>query len=210
MVHLSGSANRLKILFHATVLLLGGMVACVSPLEIDTPREWITNIDSLITTPGVINGIGDSLNARVNGSQISFAALVERPFHNGELPSGHYLTVRAATQLPDGDEYQVVSLRLDRVSDTGVYRINGPYSAPRDIDTLGPPVYGAQYLQKRAGGFPAAYVSDGNLGGEIHVVRIDTVRRVMVGTFWFRGYSADRDETIDVDRGVFRLALDVR
>jgi hypothetical protein len=127
MVHLSGSANRLKILFHATVLLLGGMVACVSPLEIDTPREWITNIDSLITTPGVINGIGDSLNARVNGSQISFAALVERPFHNGELPSGHYLTVRAATQLPDGDEYQVVSLRLDRVSDTGVYRINGPY-----------------------------------------------------------------------------------
>lgn len=209
MVHLSGSQTRSRILFHATVLLLGGMVACVSPLEIDTPREWVTNIDSILTTPGVINGAGDSLNARIDGMQTSFGTLVERPFHNGEFASGHYLTVRAATQLPDGNEYQLVSLRLDGVRDTGVYTINAPYSAPREIDTLAPPVYAAQYVRKRSGGFPDYFLSDRDLGGEIHVVRIDTARRVMVGTFWFRGYNAERDTIINIDRGVFRLSLDV-
>jgi hypothetical protein len=209
MVHLSGSSNRSKILFHASVLLLGGMVACVSPLDIDTPRQWIINTDSILVSPGVINGLGDSLNARIDGMQVTFGTLVERPFHNGEFANGHYLTVRAATQLPDGDEYQLVSLRLDGVRDTGIYAINAPYSAPKEIDTLAPPVYAAQYVRKRSGGFPDYFLSDKNLGGEIHVLRIDRDRRVMVGTFWFRGYNAERDTIINVDRGVFRLALDV-
>src|SRR5688572_28979360 len=110
MIHLSGPANRILFLFYASVLLLGGVVACKSPLEIDTPRI-VTPIDP---DPGIITGLGDSIDARVSGHRVTFGALVERPFHNGEFAAGHYLTVRAATHHPDGGEYQIVSLRLDR------------------------------------------------------------------------------------------------
>ena len=206
MIHLAGPANRILILFYASVLLLGGVVACKSPLDIDTPRI-ITPIDP---DPGIINGSGDSINARVNGSKVTFGALVERPFHNGHFAAGHYLTVRAATHHANGDEYQVVSLRLDRVRDTGTYAINGEYSAPKSIDTTAPPIYGAAYVQKRSGSFAEHYLSSSRLGGEIRVTVIDTLRRNMIGTFWFRAYNADRDTIINVDQGVFRLSLDAQ
>ena len=73
------------------------------------------------------------------------------------VTAGSSSAVRAATQLPDGDEYQLVSLRLDGVRDTGTYVINAPYSAPREIDTLAPPDYGAQYVRNRSGGWKVAF-----------------------------------------------------
>jgi hypothetical protein len=39
------------------------------------------------------------------------------------------------------------------------------------------------------------------------VVRIDTERGVMVGTFWFTGYSTELDSIVRVDGGAFRLHL---
>jgi hypothetical protein len=44
-------------------------------------------------------------------------------------------------------------------------------------------------------------------GGTIRVVRIDTVRNVIAGTFSFKGYSVEQDAMMVVEQGAFRLQV---
>ena len=191
-------------------LLLAGAGACTNPIDIDTPRRLTqVNIDSLVTSPDFIRAPGDSIFARIAGHPIVFATEVQRPvFHNARLNSGYYLTVQATRYGLYGRDYELMSIRLDAIRDTGTYKVNAPYSAPKQIDSLGTPKYGASYERRVDGGFPEAFrTGDPRFGGTIRVLRIDEEHGVLVGTFSFTGHSAERDETVIVDQGAFRLRL---
>jgi hypothetical protein len=189
--------------------LAASLTSCKSPLEIDTPRRGEKLPPTEIDDPEFIFDVGDSILARINGRRQVFANEVLRPvWRNGTFDGGYYATVKATSwEGLDGDEYEILSLRLDNVRDTGTYTINSPYSAPKAIDSLGQPRYGASYQRKDPNGFPEVFQSDSARGGQIQVVRIDRERGVMIGTFWFNGYNQERDTVILIDKGAFRLQL---
>ena len=200
------SMSALVLLALVSALSAGN---CVDPLSIETPRkQWVVNLDSLVTTEPFIRGPGDSLHAVIAGESIPFANEVQRPFHNGVVGSAHYVTVQASRQSLDGRAYEVLSLRLDAIRDTGTYRINSAYSAPKTIDSFATPVYAAQFERRRVGGYPEAFrTGTSKAGGSIRVVRIDEETGVMVGNFALTAYCAEIDSTIDIALGVFRLQL---
>jgi hypothetical protein len=190
--------------------LLAALQSCGNPLDIDTPRRITrVNIDSLISTDTFIHAPGDSIFAHVDDNEVVFATEVLRPlFHNGYIHDAYYITVQASRYGLNSPDYEVMSLRLDDVRDTGTYQFNAGYSAPKQIDTLQPPQFGASYERRINGGFPEAYTTgDARAAGSVHVVKIDEDRGVMVGTFSFTGYNAERDSIVAVDRGAFRLQL---
>jgi hypothetical protein len=184
--------------------------ACINPLDVDTPRrQWVINIDSIAASDAFSKAPGDSMRAVVAGEEIEFATEVQRPtFHNGRFRNAEYVTVQASRQSLNGRDYEILSLRLDAVRDTGSFIINGAYSAPKNLDSLAPPTYAVQYERRLGGGFPETYRTgvEGS-SGVIRVVRIDDDRGVMTGTFSFVAYSAERDTTISVGSGTFRVQL---
>ncbi len=191
----------------ATLAMVVLMVCCSSPLDVDTPRDVVVVPATVPTDPNFLFGSGDSLMARVDGRPQVFATEVLRPeWHNGRFGDGYFVTVKATSWGLDGVEYEILSLRLDNVRDTGTFAINDAYSAPKEIDSLGPPRYGATYERRRQG-FPEVYRSDSAHVGEVRVVRIDRDRGLLIGAFWFRAHCRELDTTITVDKGVFRLDL---
>lgn len=202
--------QRLLSLLVLPALMALACASCGNPLGIDTPRRVReVNLDSLVSTDPFLRAPGDSIFAFIAGNDVVFAMEVERPaFHNRLTQRGYYVTVRATRYGLNDRDYEVLSLRLDAVRDTGVYVINSPYSAPKQIDTMAPTQYGASYERRMNGGFPESYntgVRDAS--GTVRVVRIDETLGVMVGTFEFTGYSAAKDSIVFVDRGAFRLQL---
>lgn len=188
------------------VVLLGG---CVDPLGIDTPRrQFEVNLDSIVTSEPFIRGSGDSLRAIVGSEPIVFATEVLRPtFHNGVFRNAHYVTVQASRQSLNSPDYDILSLRLDAITDTGTYTINGSYSAPKTVDSFGTPIYAAQY-ERRAGGFPETYRTGvPRSEGRLRVARIDTALNVMVGSFTLTAYCAELDTTMTIQQGTFRVQL---
>ncbi|MBC8144767.1 MAG: hypothetical protein H7X80_04220 [bacterium] len=187
------------------------LTACVDPIEIITPRrEWIVNLDSLVGTDHFVRGPGDSIQAVVDGSDITFATEVQRSFHNGVYRNAHYVTVKASRQSLKNSDYDAMYLRLDAIRDTGVYEFNGLYSQPKDVDSLANPTYGALY-ERRHGDFTESYgTGHPNTGGTVHVARIDTMLGVMVGTFSFTGYDVVNVKYAPIARGAFRVQLQSR
>lgn len=201
---------------HLPLLVLMMMAAalalhsCGNPLAVDTPRRVKkVNLDSLVSTEPFINAPGDSIFAHVHGVEVVFATEVLRPkFHNKKTSRGYYLTVQANRLALNSSDYETLALRIDAVTDTGTYRINAPYSAPKQLDSLGPPQYGASYERRIAGNFFEAYGTGmARSGGIIRVVKIDEERGVLVGTFEFKGYDAPTDSVASIDHGAFRLQL---
>jgi hypothetical protein len=195
----------------ASLVLLSG---CVDPIDgyNTNRRQWEVNLDSLVATEPFVRGPGDSLLARVAGEDVVFATEVQRPsFHNGIYRDAYYVTVQASRQSLSGRDYEIISLRLDAIRDTGDYQINGTYSAPKDLDSLAEPTYAAQYERRTSGGFPETYRTiEARPENHVRVARIDEANGVMVGTFAFTGYSAERDTTISIVRGAFRLQIPKR
>lgn len=184
--------------------------ACVDPLDIVTPRrQWEVNLDSLVSAEPFFRAPGDSIQAVVAGVEVSFATEVQRPtFHNGIYRQAQYVTIQASKQSLSGRDYEIISLRLDAVRDTGTYAINGAYSAPKILDSLGEPTYAAQYERRIAGGFPETYrTGRARTGGTIRVARIDSSQQVMVGTFTFTALDEEHDNSIAIARGAFRVQL---
>gem|GEM_PF-2410129 len=199
-----------RCLLLVSALLAAACASCGDPLSVNTPRRLkLVNLDSLVAAEPFIRAPGDSIFAYIGGVDVVFATEVLRPvFHNRQTSRGYYVTVQATRYGLDSRDYEVLSLRLDAVRDTGLYRINAPYSAPKQIDTTAPPRYGGAYERRLNGGFPESYVTGvGGSSGTVRVVRIDEEHGVMVGIFEFTGYSAVRDSAIFVDRGAFRLQL---
>lgn len=194
----------------AIAMLLAGLQSCGNPVDIDTPRRLTrVNLDSVVVTLAFLGAPGDSIFAYLGETEVIFATAVERPlFYNRKLPNGHFVTVRATRYGLNRDAYEIMSLRLDAVRDTGTYIINAPYSQPKQIEPDSVPLYGATYDRRNGRDFPESYRA-GNPGtsGEIRVVKIDEDRGVMVGTFRFTGYSAEKDSIITVSNGAFRLQL---
>lgn len=201
---------RLLLLLILPALMALVCASCGNPLGIDTPRRiHEVNLDSLVSSDPFLRARGDSIFAYIGGSDVVFATEVQRPvFHNRLTQRGYYVTVQATRFGLNGRDYEVLSLRLDAVRDTGTYIINSPYSAPKQIDTMGPTQYGAAYERRLNAGFPESYITGiRNASGTVRVVRIDETIGVMVGTFEFTGYSAAKDSIVFVDRGAFRLQL---
>jgi len=194
------------VLLAATLTTL--FVGCASPLDVDTPRRETTiNLDSLILNPSFLHGAGDSLFARIGTERVVFATEVQRPFHNRLHDSSYYVTIQAARYGLSGRDYEILSLRVDRLRDTGTFVINAPYSAPKEFHPELAPLYAAQY-ERRQGAFPEAFrTGEPRSSGEIRVVRIDRPLKVMVGTFRFTGYNAEADDTQLIDEGAFRIRL---
>lgn len=189
-------------------IIVSILCGCASPLDIDTSRRETTiNLDSLILSPSFLDGTGDTLFARIGSERVIFATEVQRPFHNRVAGGAYYITIQAARYGLTGRDYEILALRMDAVSDTGVFVVNTSYSAPKEFHPEDPPQYAAQY-ERRLGPFPEAYrTGTPHSDGEIRVAHIDRGRKVMVGTFRFTGYNAETDETQHVTEGVFRLRL---
>lgn len=200
-----GLAAIISLIAASLVIVLA---SCTSPLDIDTERRTTTiNLDSLIKDSSFIGARGDSLFARVRGERIVFATEVLRPFHNRKIGDAYYITIQATRYGLGGRDYEVMSLRVDAVGDTGVFVINAPYSAPKALEPERPPEYGALY-ERRYGAFPESYRTGGpKSSGEIRVVKLDRERGVMVGTFRFIGYSLETDAVETIEDGAFRIQL---
>jgi hypothetical protein len=189
-------------------VFLAAIAACRSPLDIETPRIITgVNIDSVAM--GLVNATKDTIIATINGRQINFAYSVERPrFYNGSVDSSYYITAAAVSSDPNGPNYTRLCLRLDAIHDTGVYKINAYYSAPKILEPNTPPEYGALF-ERRENGYSHMYrTGDGLSQGEIHVLVFDRVRKVIAGTFHFVGYNTEDDATETIQDGAFRLDLD--
>lgn len=192
------------------IAIIGSIIlyGCASPLDVDTPRRETTiNLDSLILSPSFLDGTGDSLFASIRNERVVFATEVQRPFHNRAIEGTYYITIQAARYGLSGHDYEILSLRMDAISDTGTFVVNAPYSAPKEFHPEYAPQFAAQY-ERRTGPFPEAFRTGvPRSDGEIRVVRIDRERNVVVGTFRFTGYNAEADATEPVTEGVFRLRL---
>ncbi len=187
--------------------------ACGDPLGVDTPRrEKILNLDSLVSSDPFAGAPGDSIFALINGKAVVFATEVLRPiFNNRRTQRGHYLAIQATRYGLNARDYEVLSLRLDAIRDTGTYAFNAAYSAPKQFDSLSAPKYGAAYDKRIDGGYPESYITGTeHSNGTVRVIKIDEDRGVIVGTFEFKGYCATNDTTIVADRGAFRLQLKSR
>ncbi len=189
-------------------LLPWAFQGCGDPIAPEHKETYIHH-DPIDTT--VHNGPAtDSISAFVHDREILFVARPRRPiFYNGEVGGRQYLTAEVWREGENGADFDIIFLRLDAVSDTGVYRINAPYSAPRNgIDTLARPEVGAAYWHRIDGGTPEIYTTDADRPrGEIHVDRIDRKNRMLYGTFWFVAFTPKYQDSVVVDRGTFRLGL---
>jgi hypothetical protein len=191
-------------------LIAVSLAACTSPLDLDTPiRKTLVDLDSIVSSDDFTGAPGDSIFATVSGERIIFATEVLRPsFYNAVIDGAHYVTIQATRYGLNGRDYEAMSIRMDAVRDTGTYPVNAPFSAPKQIDPTIGRRFGALYERRMNGGFPESYrTGDESTSGTIRVVRIDTARGVMVGTFTFTGYSIERDSTIKIEQGAFRLQL---
>ena len=190
-------------------IVMAAIAACRSPLDIDTPRI-ITGINMDSVAKGLINATKDTIIATVNGLQINFAYSVERPLSRNVLvDSTYYITVAAVSSDPNGPNYTRLSLRIDAVHDTGVYKLNAYYSAPKTpIDPSAPVGYGAVFERRENGHAYMYRTGEPGTGGEIHVLVFDKVRKVIAGTFHFVGYNTEDASVETVQDGAFRLDLD--
>lgn len=212
MANLTIAAWLPKLMLGAAALaaMICMLCSCGNPLGIDTPRrEIVVNIDSIVSSPGFIDAPGDSIFALINGTEVVFTTEVLRPiFHNRRTSQGYYLAIQATRSGLLTRDYEVISLRMDAIRDTGTYAFNAQYSAPKQFDSTMPPKYGAAYDRRINAGFPESYTTGTERStGSVRVVKIDEERKVMVGTFEFKGYNPSNDTVITVDRGAFRLQL---
>ena len=185
--------------------------ACRDPLTVAPVITHINAHDAAILRDSIFTrSSGDSIYATINldnkVEQVVFATQVLRPdVYNTQLKGAYYLTIQA-TRDGLGGEYEIISLRLDGIRDTGVYVINGPYIAPKSgVDTTLPLYYGATYERKVQGGFPDTYNAT-IVRGEIHILKIDEELGVIIGSFWFVARNANGDEVV-IDGGTFRISL---
>jgi len=193
------------------------VVSCQSPIDIDTNRIMLP--DRIVKDTGIIdpfvNATKDTIVATIGSviqTKVKFGYLVERPiFHNGPVDSVFYILMQATSDAPESPGSQRLSIRLDAIRDTGVYQINSTFSVPKKIDRTAPPQYSALYEQRSAG-FSSAFrtglkddVGEGN--GEVHIVKIDRERKIVIGTFRFAGYCTELDSTEHISEGIFRLDL---
>ncbi|MCC7438739.1 MAG: hypothetical protein IT211_09630 [Armatimonadetes bacterium] len=185
--------------------------ACRDPLSVAPVVTQVNPHDAAILRDSVfLRSPGDSIYASVSldskTQQVVFATQVLRPdVYNAEINGAYYLTIQATRDGLGGD-YEIISLRLDGIRDTGVYVINGPYIAPKNgIDTSLPLYYGATYERKLQGGFPDTYNTT-IVRGEIHILKIDEELGVMIGSFWFVARNSNGDEVV-VEGGTFRITL---
>lgn len=186
------------------------LCSCGNPLGIDTPRrEIVINIDSIVSSPGFIDAPGDSIFALINGNEVVFTTEVLRPiFHNRRTSQGYYLAIRATRSGLNASDYEAMSLRMDAIRDTGTFAFNAQYSAPKQFDSTSAPKYGAAYDRKFSMRYPESYTTGTERSaGSVRIVKIDEERKVLVGTFEFKGYNPSADTVIQVDRGAFRLQL---
>lgn len=193
---------------YALVAVL--FTGCTSPLDLDTPiRKTLIDLDSIVASDDFTGAPGDSIFATVSGERIIFATEVVRPaFYNAVIDGAHYVTIQATRYGLNGRDYEAMSIRMDAVRDTGTYPLNSPFSVPKQIDPAIGRRFGALYERRINGGFPEAYrTGDEATSGTVRVVRIDTARGVMVGTFTFTGYSVEHDSTVRIEQGAFRLQL---
>lgn len=183
------------------------LAGCIDVTEINTPKVVDrVNVDSIVLSPQFLRG-GDSLFATIGGEDLVFA-FPEVYTVQDTSTGAWYLFVRASrSRLNDNDNYEILYLQLDAVSDTGTYRCNASPVREKQIDPAMAPRFGLQY-DRRASGFPASFrTGNAASSGEIHVLRIDRVDGKMAGTFRFTGYSSENDSTIDVTRGGFLLRM---
>lgn len=185
--------------------------ACRDPLTVAPVVTQVNARDAAILQDSIFTrSPGDSIYATINvdnkAQQVVFATQVLRPdVYNAQVKGAYYLTIQATRDGLGGD-YEIISLRLDGIRDTGVYIINGPYIAPKEgIDTSLPIYYGATYERKVQGGFPDTYNTT-IVRGEIHILKIDEELGVIIGSFWFVARNANGDEVV-VDGGTFRITL---
>lgn len=200
-----------------TLAAVAAMVAsCKSPIDIETNRKFLRDIDDIATSESFVNATKDTIIATIGSvrqTKVTFAYLVERPsFHNGPIDSVFYILAQATSHAPESPGSQRLSIRLDAIRDTGVYRINSTFSVPKKIDRTAPPQYSALY-ERRPEGFSTAFRTAINEDvkeeeGEIHVLKIDLERKIIVGTFHFAGYCTELDSTEYISEGAFRLDLD--
>ncbi len=192
------------------------VAACKSPIDIETKRQFLPDIDVIARSDSFVNATKDTIIATIGSNRptkVTFAYLVERPsFHNGPVDSVFYILAQATSHAPESAGSQRLSIRLDAIRDTGVYRINSTFSVPKKIDRNAPPQYSALY-ERRPEGFSTAFrtsVKEDTRGkeGEIHVLKIDLERKIIVGTFHFAGYCTELDSTEYISEGAFRLDLD--
>ncbi len=186
------------------------LVQCSNPLDINTPRRvTAVSIDSIITSPDFIGKPGDSLFAVVDGLAIAFATEIARPvFYNKYVSGKYYVAVQAIVYGINGGNYDILALRLDGIRDTGTYTMNSVYTVPKRVDPYSSPKFAGQYERKRNAVLPEVYKTGVvNSIGRIRVVKIDTDRGVMVGTFSFTGFNLESRETITLNDGAFRLQL---
>jgi hypothetical protein len=190
-------------------LIVVSIAGCTNPLDLNTPiRKTRIDIDSIVASDAFTGAPGDSIFATVSGERIVFATEVQRPHYNMEIDGAYYLTIQATRYGLNGSSYEAMSLRMDAVRDTGNYSMNSPYSAPKQIDLTIGHRFGALYERKVNGKSTEFYrTGDEGASGTIRVVRIDTARGVLVGTFRFRGYSIEQDSVVNVEEGAFRLQL---
>ncbi len=193
--------------FILGILCAVGLSACVDPLDTgDEVTETISHDEWVRTDTKFIAGRTDSVYASVGERTVAFGSMVTRPnYHNGCIDGGYYITIQATHDIGN-NTYESMSLRLDDIRDTGVYKIYGLFTAPKDgIDTTAPAYYGATY-ERRIEGSTESYEAR-NLQGEIHILSIDREIGLIIGTFWFSAYDTVSNTTITVSKGTFRIRI---
>src|SRR5690606_35774736 len=94
------------------------------------PTPSIPIIDS-----NFVNAPGDSIFASINDKQIVIATSIERPnYYNTYVEGKGYFISSKATRDGLDDSFEILSLRLDNVRDTGVYLINNSFTVPKEPD----------------------------------------------------------------------------
>jgi hypothetical protein len=188
--------------------LVAAFAACRSPLDIDTIRTHvIINYDSVAQT---LHATKDTIFATVEDERISFSYMIERSIGNRKFANLYYISVQATSNDLTSLNYSRLSLRLDAIGDTGVYTMNAYFSNLKKVDSntlKAAPEYSALLERRERGAAMMFRTGDPRSHGEVHIVKIDTVNKIIAGTFHFVGYNTEDGYIKEVHDGVFRLTL---
>lgn len=208
--------RRLYLMF--LMLGISGLTvgSCGDPLSVETPRRFIpVDIDSVLLSEPFLEKKSDSLYAVIDGRPVTFNNIQRPAQYNQQKGTGWYLSVDGIRFFDQKtEEYEVLSLRLDAISDTGTYQMRGNYVIPKEIDQSSPNEYSGLYAQLTGTGLQSFFSAPSASGagtatpdGEIRIVGFNSDRNAIVGTFRFTGHSTADDATIRVYDGIFRLQL---
>jgi len=186
-----------------------GLGGCIDVNDIPTPQNiQHINVDSLVLATQFVEAPDDSLFATIDGEDRVFSFLEVSAVRDATT-GAWYMFVRASrSRLNDNENYEILYLQIDAVSDTALFRCNAYPVRVKQIDRSISPRFGLQYDRRAGSSFPVSYrTGNGGSSGEIHVLKFDTVEQKMIGTFHFVGYSSENDSTTEVTRGGFRLRM---